>query len=206
MQTVVIIDFGMGNLRSVYNKFRRLNLNVLISSNPQEIELADKLILPGIGHFANGMRNLKEYGWIHLLNKKVIKAKTPILGICLGMQLLTEYSEEGNMNGLGWLNARTVRFKIADTQKWKVPHMGWNNLHHRKDHTTMKDIPTDAMFYFVHSYHVECADTRDILSTTKYDYEFVSAVQHENIFGMQFHPEKSHDNGALLLKNFIDNC
>jgi glutamine amidotransferase len=201
-QKIVIIDYGMGNLRSVFNKFKRLNINVMISSKPGDILSADKLILPGVGHFANGMKNLKEYGLLEIINEKVLIRKTPILGICLGMQLFTKYSEEGNSEGLGWFDAQTIRFKISDSKIWKVPHIGWNTLSINKDHHLLHQIDTKSMFYFVHSYHVVCNEENDILTKTTYNYEFVSGITKNNICGIQFHPEKSHDAGALMLENY----
>lgn len=201
-QKIVIIDYGMGNLRSVLNKFKRLKINVIISSKPEDILNADKLILPGVGHFANGMKNLREYGILDSINEKVLSQKTPILGICLGMQLFTKFSEEGNTEGLGWFDAQTIRFKISDTRTWKVPHIGWNTLSFKRNHDILNNIDEKSMFYFVHSYHVVCNEEKDILTTTTYDYEFVSGIIKNNIYGLQFHPEKSHDCGALLLENF----
>lgn len=202
-QNIVIIDYGMGNLRSVYNKFRQLKTPAIVSSKPEDVLQADKLILPGVGHFANGMKNLKAYGLIDCMNEKVIHQKVPILGICLGMQLFTSYSEEGNTQGLGWVDAQTLRFTITDTKKWKVPHMGWNSLEIKKNNTILNHINTGNMYYFVHSYHVACNNDKDVLTTSVYDYEFVSAIQKENIYGFQFHPEKSQDSGMLLLENFV---
>ena len=202
IQNIVIINYGMGNLRSVYNKFKRLNISVKVSSNPLEIEKADKVILPGVGHFANGVRKLKEYGIWDILNKKILEEKTPILGICLGMQLMAMHSEEGNVEGFGWLNARVKRFEIEDKIKWKVPHMGWNSIECNKESVLFKDVNIDSLFYFVHSYHVLCNNENDVLSTTTYSYKFVSAIENKNIFGTQFHPEKSHDWGAKILENF----
>jgi glutamine amidotransferase len=202
-QNIVIVDYGMGNLRSVYNKFRQLKTSVVISSKPEVVLRADKLILPGVGHFAHGMKNLKAFGLVDCIQEKVIYQKVPILGICLGMQLFTSYSEEGNTQGLGWIDAQTLRFKISDTKKWKVPHMGWNTLAIKKNSAILNHINANSMYYFVHSYHVDCNDANDVLTTSIYDYEFVSAIQKENIFGVQFHPEKSHDNGMVLLENFV---
>lgn len=203
MSKIVIIDYGVGNLRSVENKIRRTGLETIVSFETGIIENADKLILPGVGHFLKGMNRLKERNIIEILNKKVLEDKIPILGICLGMQLFTRFSEEGNVKGLGWLNAETVKFKLNDIQN-KVPHMGWNSIEQKKDSLILKDIPADSFYYFVHSYHVKCNDHEDILAITNYGYEFVSAVQKDNIFGTQFHPEKSHKSGEALLRNFLN--
>jgi len=201
---MLIIDYGMGNLRSVYNKFKRMGINCMISSKKEDIESAEKLILPGVGHFKFAMQNLHMLGLIGLLNKKVIDEKTPILGICLGTQLFCRNSEEGRCEGLGWMDAEVVKFKVSDRIKYKVPHMGWNDVTVRNSNALDKVIKAGEKFYFVHSYHLICNDQTDVWMTTEYDYEFVSAVHRDNIYGTQFHPEKSHDVGYALLKKFTE--
>lgn len=200
---VVIVDYGMGNIRSVLNKIHRAGYEAQVSYEKEVISHADKLILPGVGHFFNGMKRLKERNLVELLNQKVLDEKIPILGICLGMQLFTCHSEEGNTAGLGWLEAKTVKFNLNDIRH-KVPHMGWNSIEPRKESLLLQGIPGNSYFYFVHSFHVTCNDEEDILTTTDYGYEFVSAVQKNNIFGTQFHPEKSHEWGEKMLNNFLD--
>lgn len=200
---VVIIDYGMGNIRSVVNKIQRAGHDALVSYDPEIIKRADKLILPGVGHFLNGMKKLGERNLINTLNERVLQDKVPILGICLGMQLLTRYSEEGNAQGLGWLDAETVRFTLNDIRH-KVPHMGWNSVDRKKESPLLKDIPDNRQYYFVHSYHVKCNSKEDILTISHYGYDFVSSVQRGNIFGTQFHPEKSHVWGEKMLNNFLD--
>jgi glutamine amidotransferase len=201
---MLIIDYGMGNLRSVYNKFKRMGIDCMISSRKEDIDSAEKLILPGVGHFKFAMQNLHKLGLINLLNKKVIDEKTPILGICLGTQLFCRHSEEGNYEGLGWMDAEVVKFKVSDKIKYKVPHMGWNDVTVRNSNALDKVINAGEKFYFVHSYHLMCNDQADVWMTTEYDYEFVSAVHRDNIYGTQFHPEKSHDVGYALLKKFTE--
>jgi glutamine amidotransferase len=201
---IVIIDYGMGNLRSVFNKFRRMGYIPEISSDPEVIKKADKLILPGVGHFAKGMNNLKERGIIDVLNDKVLNDKTQIFGICLGMQLFSEYGEEGDCKGLGWIKANTVRFRINDKTKFKIPHIGWNTVNIVNKAGIDDFLNNDDFFYFVHSYYVHCLDNSDIWMTSWYEFEFVSAIKKNNIFGTQFHPEKSHDAGFKLLKKFIE--
>ncbi|HAF30097.1 MAG TPA: imidazole glycerol phosphate synthase subunit HisH [Bacteroidales bacterium] len=200
---ITIIDYGMGNLRSVQKKFIRVGDMVEITRDPKIISKADKLILPGVGHFANGIKNLKEYGLWEILNKKVLIEKTPILGICLGMQLMAKHSEEGDAEGLGWFDAEVVKFEMKDTLMYKVPHMGWNNAVLNKKSLLFQNVPDDVSFYFVHSYHIKCHAVQDILAKTEYEYSFTSAIQKDNIFGTQFHPEKSHDWGEKLFENFV---
>lgn len=198
---IVIVDYGMGNLHSVYKALHRLNAPALISSSPKDIERADKLILPGVGHFKKGMENLKALGLLPVLNKKVLEEKTPILGICLGIQLFTKNSEEGDVPGLSWIDAETIRFNLKNL---KIPHMGWNSIDIKKSNPLLLNMNSENKFYFVHSYHVVPKDKSIISSTSNYETEFVSSVNKDNIFGVQFHPEKSHSSGLSLLKNFMD--
>ncbi len=203
---IAIIDYGMGNLRSVQNKLKRIGCHSEISSDPQVINKADKLILPGVGHFANGMRKLSELNLFNILNRRVLIEKVPIMGICLGMQLMGNYSEEGLVKGLDWIVAKTVLFRIPDKDKYrlKVPHMGWNTVMMQSPSKIFKDIPSDAQFYFVHSYHCLVNSNVMITGMTNYCYDFVSYIENENIFGTQFHPEKSQDVGLQLLSNFVN--
>jgi imidazole glycerol-phosphate synthase subunit HisH len=201
--SIVIIDYGMGNIRSILNKLTRAGFDGIVSAEVDKISTADKLILPGVGHFLNGMNKLKESGIIDTLQKKVLIDKAPILGICLGMQLLTRHSEEGDAEGLGWIDADTVKFQLTDIRH-KVPHMGWNTITQKKESPLLKDLPKNSNYYFVHSYHVRCNAPEDVLTTTIYGYEFVSSLQKENIFGTQFHPEKSHEWGEQMLNNFLN--
>lgn len=202
---IVIVDYGMGNLGSVAKIFERLGVNTVISSDPKKIESAKKLIFPGVGNFASGMKNLKKYNILDLLSKKVIKEKTPVLGLCLGMQLLSEWGEEGDCQGLGWIKGKTVKFNFnnKDEDNLKIPHMGWNSVDLAKKSFLTKNIIDSDRFYFAHSYHFVCEDKKDILAKTSYGYDFVSIVQKDNILGVQFHPEKSHSSGMKLLENFI---
>jgi glutamine amidotransferase len=200
--TVVIIDYGMGNIRSILNKINRAGHEGIVTDDINIIKSSNKLILPGVGHFLNGMNKLKERNLIDILAKKVLIEKNPILGICLGMQLFTKFSEEGNTEGLGWIDAETVKFQLFDIRH-KVPHMGWNSLKQMKVSPLLEDLPANSHYYFVHSYHVKCNSPEDILATTSYGYEFVSAIHKENIFGTQFHPEKSHEWGEKMLLNFL---
>ncbi len=202
MSDIVIIDYGMGNIRSIIKAFKRINVDVVASSDSSVLDAASKLILPGVGHFKNGMQKLHELKLIDVLNRKVLIEKIPILGICLGMQLFTKHSEEGQCEGLGWIDAKTIRFRIPDNS-FKIPHMGWNTLVKQKESSVLQGIGSDDTFYFVHSYHVVCDDNKDVLCNSSYNINFTSVCQHDNITGMQFHPEKSHKQGLSLLKNFI---
>ncbi len=200
---VIIIDYGMGNLASIQNMFKSLGVDASITSDPELIRQARKLVLAGVGAFDTGMSNLRRQGLAEALNDKVIREKTPILGICLGMQLFTRSSEEGKAPGLGWLEARTVRFVPQVGQaSLKIPHMGWNGVHPLKPGWLFEGLPDDARFYFAHSYHVVCDDPSVALSTTQYGYDFLSAVEAGNVYGVQFHPEKSHSYGKILFQNF----
>ncbi len=198
---ITIVNYNMGNIRSVEKAFQRIAVPVKVSSSNQEILEAEKLLLPGVGHFTQGMMNLTSMNLIETLSEAVLVKKTPILGICLGMQLMTQFSEEGNVDGLNWVKASTKKFCFNDNSL-KIPHMGWNTLTIKNNETILKNIETQDLFYFVHSYFVECEHENNILSYTSYGKEFVSAFQKDHIFGCQFHPEKSYESGLNILKNF----
>jgi glutamine amidotransferase len=202
---IVIIDYGLGNLGSMANMLKKASARAMISSDPAVIAQADKLILPGVGAFDTGMKNLEAHGLIPLLNAQVQEEKVPILGVCLGMQLLSRRSEEGQLTGLGWLNAETIRFKFDYTNaNIKIPHMGWNRVTVCQPHSLFSGLEAENRFYFLHSYHVVCSDPDNVLAQTTYGFDFISAVVKDNIMGVQFHPEKSHKFGMRLLKNFAE--
>jgi len=199
---VTIVDYGMGNLGSIFNMFKKIGVQSKITSNKSEIEKAEKILLPGVGSFDAAMNKINELDFKELLNYKALEEKIPVLGICLGMQLLTNSSEEGVLPGLGWIPAETLKFKFEKEQNLKIPHMGWNLVEKNKDSKLTEDFIDETRFYFVHSYYVKCQnDSNSILKTT-YGLTFDSAIQNENIYGAQFHPEKSHKFGMNLLKNF----
>ncbi len=200
---ITIIDYGLGNLTSILNMHKRLGLKAQITNNLEVIAAAKKLILPGVGHFDYGMRQLKDSGLEVLLHQKVLKEQTPILGICLGAQLMTKNSEEGTNSGLGWIDGRTVRFNFHNGQSHlKIPHMGWSNINVTKKSPLLIELPEEPRYYFVHSYHFSLNNQETVLTKSSYGYEFVSGFQKDNIYGVQFHPEKSHKFGMKLLQNF----
>lgn len=202
---IVIVDYGMGNLGSIANMLKKAGAKAVISADAGAIEDASKLILPGVGAFDNGMKNLADRGLIPLLNSHILEKKKPILGLCLGMQLFSRHSEEGQLPGLGWLDAETIRFRFdSSNDLLKIPHMGWNTIEIQQAHPLFANMEGEPRFYFVHSYHVVCADRVNVLAQTTYGFDFVSMVVKENILGAQFHPEKSHKFGMWLLKNFAE--
>lgn len=203
-QKIVIVDYGMGNVGSIRNMLKHIGFRAVISGTQEDIRSADKLILSGVGAFDSAMKKISGAGILDVLNIKVMEEKIPILGICLGMQLFTHTSEEGLCRGLGWIDAATVRFSLTEpTARLRVPHMGWNTLSLRNPHPLFQGMPGDMRFYFVHSYHVHGARHDTILATTHYGYDFASVIVKDNIYGVQFHPEKSHKFGMTLLHNFI---
>jgi imidazole glycerol-phosphate synthase subunit HisH len=201
---ISIIDYGMGNLHSVYKAFKRVGAKVRVINTPSGIEEYDKIILPGVGDFKMGMNNLKAAGFIESIKKQVLDNKVPILGICLGMQLLTSYSEEGDVDGLDLINAKTIHFKnLGIPADLKIPHIGWNNINNCSQTGLLNGCEYE-MVYFVHSYAVVCNDPSNVICETDYGITFHSGIQKENIYGLQFHPEKSHKAGLRILKNFIN--
>ena len=192
----------MGNVASVANMLKRLGASSVLTRDPQVLATAEKIILPGVGAFDKGMRNLTEFGVRRSLDEAALERRVPILGICLGMQLLTERSEEGNESGLGWIQAQTVRFRFPPSSQLKIPHMGWNYVKPVKPNPLISQAER-SRFYFVHGYYVECAREADILATATYGQEFSCVIGRDNIFGVQFHPEKSHRFGMSLLEGFL---
>ncbi|MDD2384704.1 MAG: imidazole glycerol phosphate synthase subunit HisH [Sulfurospirillaceae bacterium] len=199
-----LIDYNMGNLRSVVNAFETLGVTIKIVKNPDEVETFDKIILPGVGAFKDAMECLQKDGMSDAV-KAFASSKKPLLGICLGMQLLFESSTEfGETKGLGLIEGEIVKFdRTRFSQKLKVPHMGWNELFIRQNSPLFANMPESFYLYFVHSFHAQC-DSQYIIGETMYGYDFPSAVQKDNVFGFQPHPEKSHANGLKILKNFVE--
>jgi len=201
---ITIIDYEMGNLGSIQNMFRYIGVESKIESDPDKIRNASKILLPGVGSFDMAMRKIKEKNLDEILNEKALKEQVPVLGICLGMQLLTERSEEGKLDGLGWIPATTMSFKNRIDSKLKVPHMGWNVVSSREKNPLIQgfDEFDETRFYFVHSYFVKVDNEENSILKTEYGLEFDSAIFKNNIFGTQFHPEKSHKFGMKLFENF----
>ena len=195
-----IIDYGMGNIGSIENMLKRINTSSIITSNIDTLNQCNKLILPGVGAFDQGMQSLNDMGLISYLNDFVIEQNKPILGICLGMQLFANSSEEGSLPGLGWIKGKAKKFVFNDYDI-KVPHMGWNTIEPNNS-ILFENLPDEKRFYFVHSYYYECEDKKNIISSTDYGIKFASAINKNNIWGTQFHPEKSHICGMKLLDNF----
>lgn len=199
---VTIVDYGVGNLTSVQNMFRKAGIDARICNDKNEIVSADKIILPGMGAFDNCMQKYNASGFRDIVEQKVLQDKIPVLGICVGLQMLMESSAEGNLPGLGWIKGRTVKFDKSKMQEEnKVPNMGWLDVTAKKESELLKDIE-ESRFYFAHSFHVQPADVQDILITASYGYEFTAGIEKGNILGVQFHPEKSHRFGMQLFKNF----
>jgi imidazole glycerol-phosphate synthase subunit HisH len=198
---ITIVDYGMGNLGSVFNMFKKIGVASKITSDLEEIKTATKLLLPGVGSFDKAMQRINTSKIKEVLDYKVLTEQTPILGICLGMQLLTNSSEEGIEKGLGYINASAKKFSFEDN-KMKIPHMGWNLVHKSTKSKLTDGFIQESRFYFVHSYYVEVENQENSILKTNYGLEFDSAIQHENVYGAQFHPEKSHKFGMKLLENF----
>jgi len=197
---ITIVDYGMGNLGSIMNMFKYIGVPAVATNDQDKISGAEKLLLPGVGAFDAAMLRINDSGLCPLLDRKVLEERTPVLGICLGMQLLTRSSEEGKMPGLGWISAVTKRFPA--TPGLKVPHMGWNVVAPTRESPLTRGLPEEARFYFVHSYYVQVDNEEDSILKTTHGIAFDAAIQHGNIYGAQFHPEKSHKFGMQLLENF----
>jgi glutamine amidotransferase len=195
----------MGNVGSIANMIKYVGGKSIISNNHSDIEKATKIILPGVGSFDTGMENLENLGLIELLKNKSLKSKIPFFGICLGMQLLSLHSEEGSLEGLGLIDSETIKFNFEDGEKLNLPHMGWNDVEVNENNKgLLEDLPSEPRFYFDHSYHLVCKNKDEIMATTNYGYEFACAVHSDNIYGVQFHPEKSHKYGVKVFENFIN--
>jgi len=201
---ITIVDYGMGNLGSIKNMFKYIGVEATIESDVDKIKNAAKILLPGVGSFDTAMKKINESELKEVLNEKVLKEKVPVLGICLGMQLLTNSSEEGGLAGLGWIDAKTMSFKNSIEKRYRIPHMGWNIVKSLNESLLTQGFEEfeETRFYFVHSYFVKVKDEKNSILKTNYGVEFDSAIQKDNIYGAQFHPEKSHKFGMKLFENF----
>ena len=201
---ITIIDYGLGNALAFVNMYRRLNIPVSVANTAEDLASSDKLILPGVGSFDHAMQKLNQSGMRQALEKLVLQQGVPILGICVGMQMLAKSSDEGKLPGLGWIDGTVKKFDSSNILRGNtyLPHMGWNDVKPVVEASLFKGIEQDARFYFLHSYYFECQKQSDILAMTDYGVQFSSAVGHDHVYGVQFHPEKSHHFGSQLLKNF----
>jgi glutamine amidotransferase len=203
---ITIVDYGVGNLASIKNMLKKTGADALISSDESEIRAADKLILPGVGAFDTCVQKLQDSGLLNVINQKVLEERVPVLGVCVGLQLLTAGSEEGVLPGLGWIKGSVIKFRQERLPSGlKVPHMGWTDVAVSKPSRLFENMHEEPRFYFVHSYHVELAETGDALVEADYGYKFTAGIEHGNILGVQFHPEKSHKFGMRLFSNFVKN-
>ena len=202
---ICVIDSGLSNVGSILNMLKRIGADSRSSRDPAEVAEADKIILPGVGAFDTGMKRLAELDLIDVLNRKALEEKVPTLGICLGMQFFTQRSEEGELPGLGWLDAETVRFDFPpEAAGLRTPHMGWDLVDSPDDTGFFEEIEGEVRFYFIHSYHVVCRQPEDVFATTRYGYPFTSAFRRDNLLGVQFHPEKSHRYGMSFFRRFAE--
>ena len=200
---ITLVDYGVGNIKSFVNVYNRLNIPVKIAKTFSDLSDAQRIILPGVGHFDHAISELNKSGMREKLDELVLFKKIPVIGICVGMQIMGNYSEEGKLEGLRWLDASVKKLDETKIQQiTRLPHMGWNNVYPIKPHLLFKGLEKDALFYFLHSYYFECNNKSNILAKTEYGDSFTCAAFKKNIFGIQFHPEKSHGYGEILLNNF----
>lgn len=200
---IALIDYGVGNIYAFQNVYKRLNIPTKIAKTASDLNDVDKLILPGVGSFDYAMTQLNNSGMREKLDELVLEEKKPVIGICVGMQMMANGSDEGKLDGLRWIDASVKKFDEA-TIKYvtKLPHMGWNDVSPNRNHPLFIGLENDALFYFLHSYYFHCNDETDSIAKSDYGINFTSSVNHDNIYGIQFHPEKSHHYGEILLHNF----
>lgn len=202
---ITIIDYGLGNVRAFANVYERLNIPVSIAKTVDDLKDTTKIILPGVGAFDYAISKLNDSGMRETLDNLVLGHKVPVLGICVGMQILANFSDEGVLPGLGWIDGMVKKFDVSVLKsKTQLPHMGWNTIHPNNDNPLLVNFSNDSRFYFLHSYYFQCNDPNNAIATTEYGIKYTSAVNKKNIYGVQFHPEKSHQWGIQILKNFAD--
>lgn len=202
---ITIIDYGLGNVLAFLNVYSRLNIPVAVAKSADDLVNATKLILPGVGSFDHAMQRLDQSGMRQPVEQLVLQNAMPVLGICVGMQMLANSSDEGELPGLGWIDGKVSKFDVATMPRGtNLPHMGWNDVKPVVDGGLFKGLEQDARFYFLHSYYFECHQQSDVLAVTNYGGQFSCAVRRANVYGVQFHPEKSHHFGSQLLKNFAE--
>lgn len=209
---IAIVDYGLGNIKAFANIFHRLDLPYAIANTPDTLKKASKIILPGVGAFDYAMKLLSDSGLRDTLDTLVLEKSVPVLGICVGMQIMGDSSEEGQSKGLGWIKGRVKKFpsstlplsEEASLSTYPLPHMGWNTISFTQDHPLLNGLTDQSRFYFLHSYYFDCENSHNVLTQTDYGMGFHSAIYNNAVMGVQFHPEKSHKNGVNLLKNFGD--
>lgn len=200
---IAVVNYGLGNVQAFINLYERGNVPAFVASNSDDLQKADKIILPGVGAFDTAMRKLAKSKMIDGMRRLVLDHKVPILGVCVGMQILAQSSEEGDLSGLGWIDGVVKKFNVSDMKGDNyLPHMGWNNINPKKENALILKMNNESRFYFLHSYYFSCSNKDDIIATSDYGFEFDSIINNKNIYGVQFHPEKSHRSGEKLLYNF----
>lgn len=204
---ITIVDYGLGNIKAFANVYKRLNIPVCYASTPEQLKQASKIILPGVGAFDHAMHMLNTSGLRETLDDLVLRQRVPVIGICVGMQIMANGSEEGTSKGLGWINGTVKRFRFPNevlTKEHPLPHMGWNNINPVKLSSLVANLDDYKRFYFLHSYYFECTSPADVVASANYGFDYACIVNHDNVYGIQCHPEKSHHNGVALLRNFAE--
>ena len=202
---IAIVDYGLGNLKAFVNLYERLNVKTVVARDSQTLIDCSKIILPGVGAFDQAMKLINDSGMRKTLDNLVLVEKMPILGVCIGMQILAKSSEEGLSSGLGYIDGKVKKLDVKNIKgNTQLPHMGWNTILPIRDSKLLAGINAGSRFYFLHSFYVHCNNNNDVISTTEYGSKFCSAIEHNNIFGVQYHPEKSHSNGIKMLQNFAE--
>lgn len=201
---IAILSYGFGNVRAFANIYRELNVPYVVAAEPSELDRAEKIILPGVGAFDHAMQRLRDSGLAEPIQEQVVGRGKPVLGVCVGMQMLADSSEEGEERGLGWIGGTVEKIRFPEGETGRLPHMGWNTVRSSGDNPILAGMDEAFGFYFLHTYRFHCGDPADSIATAEYAGNFTCAVNRGNVFGVQFHPEKSHHNGVRLLKNFAE--